>query len=124
MDGQNKMSSSVKHNGLIPTIFLSDNLKQIRTKINKLCFSGGKDTAEEQREKGANLDVDMAYKYLQYFEYDDKKLEELATNYGSGKMLTGEIKQILADKIWEMVRKHNEMKSMITNELFDQFYSV
>jgi tryptophanyl-tRNA synthetase len=32
---------------------------------------------ELQREKGANLDVDVPYQYLQFFMEDDDKLEEI-----------------------------------------------
>lgn len=37
---------------------------QIKNKIMKYCFSGGQDSAEEQRKYGANLEVDVAYEYL------------------------------------------------------------
>ena len=33
-------------------IFVTDTAKQIKTKINKHAFSGGKDTEAEHREKG------------------------------------------------------------------------
>jgi len=36
--------------------------------------------------------VDVSWKYLQFFMDDDAKLEEVGELYGSGKMLTGEIK--------------------------------
>jgi tryptophanyl-tRNA synthetase len=53
-------------------IFMKDTPNQIKNKINKYAFSGGQETAEEQREKGGNPDVDVAYQYLQFFMEDDE----------------------------------------------------
>ena len=39
------------------SIYLTDTPKQIKTKINKYAFSGGKDTIEEHREKGGDTEV-------------------------------------------------------------------
>lgn len=41
---------------------------------------------------GANLAVDVTWKYLNFFMSDDKKLKHIETEYGSGRMLTGEAK--------------------------------
>lgn len=41
---------------------------------------------------GANLDVDVSWKYLNFFLEDDARLAEVGQLYGSGQMLTGEIK--------------------------------
>ena len=71
-----KMSSSDPNS----SIFVTDTRKQIKTKINKYAFSGGQDTLEEQREKGANLDVDVPWKYLNFFMEDDEKLAEIGRN--------------------------------------------
>jgi tryptophanyl-tRNA synthetase len=38
-----------------------DNEKKIKDKINKYAFSGGRATVEEQREKGADLNIDISY---------------------------------------------------------------
>ena len=46
-----KMSASVPTS----SIFVSDTPKAIKTKINKYAFSGGGDTVEEHRAKGASL---------------------------------------------------------------------
>ena len=43
------------------TIYVSDTAKEIETKVNKYAFSGGKQEMAEQKEKGADLDVDVAY---------------------------------------------------------------
>ena len=74
------------------SILLTDTPNEIKKKINKYAFSGGQPTAEEQREKGANLDIDVPFQYLQFFLEDDIRLEDIRVKYGSGQMLTGEIK--------------------------------
>jgi hypothetical protein len=58
--------------------------------INKYAFSGGGATLEEHRAKGANLDVDVPWKYLNFFMEDDEKLARIGREYGAGRMLTGE----------------------------------
>ena len=41
---------------------------------------------------GANLDVDVPWKYLNFFLDDDERLAWIGAEYGAGRMLTGEIK--------------------------------
>ena len=43
-------------------IYVTDTPKQIKTKVNKYAFSGGRDTVEEHRRLGGNLDVDVSWK--------------------------------------------------------------
>lgn len=83
-----KMSASDTNSA----IFVNDTPKQIKDKINKHAFSGGGATLEEQRAKGANLDVDVAWKYLNFFMEDDDKLAHIGREYAAGRMLTGEVK--------------------------------
>ncbi|KAI9621639.1 hypothetical protein H4Q26_015647 [Puccinia striiformis f. sp. tritici PST-130] len=64
-----KMSSSVDASA----IFMSDTPKQIKTKINKFAFSGGKATIEEHRKEGGRTDVDVPYQMVSDFQ-ERKKL--------------------------------------------------
>lgn len=57
--------------------------------INQFAFSGGGATVEDHRKNGANLDVDVPYKYLTFFMEDEARLEEIAREYKAGRMLTG-----------------------------------
>ena len=75
-------------------IFLTDTPKQIKTKVNKYAFSGGRATVEEHRALGGIPDVDVAYQLLRFFLEDDAKLEEVRLAYSKGEMLTGEIKKL------------------------------
>ena len=57
---KSKMSSSDP----TTSILVTDSANDIKKKINKYAFSGGQPTLEEQKEKGANLDIDVPYQYL------------------------------------------------------------
>lgn len=69
-----KMSGSVTNTAILVT----DTPKQIKDKVNKYAFSGGQETAELQRQIGANVDVDISYQYLTYFLSDDAKLQKIS----------------------------------------------
>ena len=70
---QSKMSSSDPTS----SIFLTDTPNQIKNKINKYAFSGGRDTKEEHEKYGGNTEVDVSYQYLTFFMDDDDKLAEI-----------------------------------------------
>lgn len=89
-------------------VFLTDTPKQIKNKINKHAFSGGKETMELQvsqlallslnllqRQFGADLSVDVSYEWLTFFLESDERLAEITRDYASGAMLTGEVKKEL-----------------------------
>lgn len=58
-------------------------------------LSGGRQTVEEHRRLGADLAVDVPFKWLRFFLDDDARYAEIERDYGSGAMLTGEVKQQL-----------------------------
>ena len=104
---EGKMSSSVAETA----IYLSDNEKIVKKKIMKYAFSGGQVSIEEHRRLGGNPDIDVAYQWLSIlFEEDDKKLKRIYDDYKSGQLLTGEIKQILVDKINAFLCEHRKKK--------------
>lgn len=105
-------------------IFVTDTPKQIKNKINKYAFSGGQATIEEQRAKGANLDVDVPWKYLNFFLEDDERLAEIGRSYASGQMLTGEIKAELIKVLTDLVSSHSEARAAVTDEIVDSFMGV
>ncbi len=101
-----KMSSSKEY-----SIYTTDSPKEVEMKIKKYAFSGGKDTLEEHRKKGGNPDVDVSFQYLRmFFEPDDKKLEEIYRKYKSGEMTTGELKEIVIDKINRFLKEHQRKR--------------
>ncbi|MFH1095341.1 MAG: tryptophan--tRNA ligase [Candidatus Micrarchaeota archaeon] len=98
-----KMSSS----NADTAIWLSDGPKAVRNKVMKYAFSGGQATVEEHRKKGGNPDVDVAYQWLSIlFQEDDKKLKALHDDYRAGKLLTGELKAVLVDRLNEFLAAH------------------
>ena len=42
------------------------------------------------------------------FEPDDKKLQKIYDDYKSGKLLTGELKQILIEKVNSFLKQHQK----------------
>lgn len=115
-----KMSSS----NLTHTILLTDSPADVKKKINKYAFSGGGATVEEQREKGANLDVDMAYQYLKFFMEDDDELADIGEKYKTGKLLTGEVKNILVDCLSKFMTEFQERRKLVTDEDVKHFMAV
>jgi len=105
-------------------IFLTDTPAMIRNKINKHAFSGGAVTKEEQMKNGANLSIDVSYQYLKFFLDDDAKLAQIGEDYSSGKMLTGQVKQVLIDILVERVRQHQIARSAVTDDVIKAFMSV
>lgn len=59
------------------SIFMSDTQAQIKNKISRHGFSGGKETEEEHRLLGGDTDVDVSYQYLSFFMEDDAELEQI-----------------------------------------------
>lgn len=112
-----KMSTST---GEHATIFTTDTPEQVKKKINKYAFSGGKDTLEEHRKKGGNPDIDSPYQWLTFFEEDDKKLKKIYDEYKSGKLLSGELKQILIDKINKFLKEHQKKRELARKQV-DKF---
>ncbi|MBS3065705.1 tryptophan--tRNA ligase [Candidatus Pacearchaeota archaeon] len=117
LSGSAKMSSSASAGGVI---LLSDNPKEVETKIKKYAFSGGKDTIEEHRKLGGNPDIDVSYQYLKtFFEPDDKKLKKIHDDYKSGKMLTSELKEILIEKINNFLKEHQKKRKLAEKHIDD-----
>jgi len=113
-----KMSSSTG-----ASIFLTDTEKQIRKKM-KGAFSGGGITKEIHERDGADLTNDTAYQYLKFFLEDDKELEMIAKEYGSGRMSTGEIKKRCCDVIVPLIQNFQRNRSQVTDEMVDAFMTI
>ncbi|CAF3112645.1 unnamed protein product [Rotaria socialis] len=114
---KSKMSASDPNS----SIFLTDSPKDIKTKINKHAFSGGKDSIEEHRAKGGDCDIDVSFQYLTFFMDDDQRLEEIRQDYSSGKLLTGELKKILIEVLQTLVAQHQERRKQVTSDVVRQF---
>ncbi|KAJ4825019.1 hypothetical protein Tsubulata_023191 [Turnera subulata] len=98
LQGENgKMSASDPNSA----IYVTDSAKVIKNKINKYAFSGGQDSLEKHTKYGANLE-----------------------EYAAGRMLTGEVKQRLAEVLTEIVERHRLARANVTEEMVDAFMKV
>jgi tryptophanyl-tRNA synthetase len=101
-----KMSASQPESA----VFLTDDPKTVRKKIWQ-AFSGGQPTVELHRKLGGNPDVDVAYQWLYYFfEEDDSRVEQIRQDYVSGKLLTGELKEILIEKVQRFLEEFSQRR--------------
>lgn len=103
-----KMSTSI----IDTAVFLHDLPEEVKRKVMKYAFSGGRATIEEHRKKGGNPNIDVSYQWLSiFFEEDDNKLKRIHDDYKSGKMLTSELKTVLINKINDFLREHAKKKA-------------
>ena len=110
-----KMSSSDENSA----IFLTDTAEDIKRKINQHAFSGGQETQKLQKEKGANLETDVSYQWLSFLLEDDEELARIGEEYGSGTgeyWSTGRVKARLIDLLQDLVAKHQEIRSKISDD--------
>lgn len=102
-------------------IFTSDSKKQIKDKINKYAFSGGRDTLEEHRRLGGNPDVDVPFQYLTYFLEDDEELARIERGYRAGEILTGELKKLCIDLLTEHIGAFQERREQVSEDDVEAF---
>jgi len=115
-----KMSSSNENSA----IYLSDNSQQIKNKIMKYAFSGGQTTKELQEEKGANLDIDVAYQYLTFFMDNDDELNEIGNKYSKGLLMTSDVKKKLCDILIPLIEQFQKNRKLVTDEVLDSYLKV
>jgi len=112
-----KMSASEEKSA----VYTTDAPEKAREKIIKYAFSGGQPTIKEHKEKGGNPDIDVSYQYIKMLlEPDDKKLQKIYDDYKSGKMLTGELKEITAEKVISFLKEHQK-KRLQAKKQVDKF---
>ncbi|KAI9584472.1 tryptophan--tRNA ligase, cytoplasmic [Glossina fuscipes] len=117
---KSKMSASEQNSA----IFLTDTSKQIKNKINKYAFSGGRDTIEEHRALGGVPEIDVAYQLLKFFLEDDTKLEEVRIAYSKGEMLTGDLKKLAIETVAPIVEQHQAARKLVTDDILDEFMKI
>ena len=110
-----KMSASDQNSA----VYTTDTAQQVRRKINSYAYSGGRDTIEQHRRLGGNPEVDVSFQYLRmFFEPDDARLGSIRDDYVSGKMLTGELKQILIERVVSYLEEHQGRRSEVDLQEF------
>jgi tryptophanyl-tRNA synthetase len=102
-----KMSSSDP----LSYIALDDPPGTVREKIIKHAFSGGRGSVKEHRLRGGIPEVDVAFKILLYgMEPDDSKIRKIEEDYRSGKLLTGELKQLTIERLQAFLERHRKKR--------------
>ncbi|PPQ77510.1 hypothetical protein CVT25_011307 [Psilocybe cyanescens] len=114
---QTKMSASDPNS----SIFMTDKPNQIKSKINKHGFSGGKETEEEHRLHGGDTEVDVAYQYLTFFLEDDDELEQVGKDYRAGALLTGQLKAKCIQLLQRFIADFQERRTKVTEEEVNKF---
>jgi len=117
---EGKMSASDPNSA----IFLSDSAAQIRKKVNKYAFSGGRDTVEEHRLYGGDCARDIAFQYLCFFLEDDDRLEDIREAYSTGRMLSGEIKAELVRCLQPMLADLQARRQAVSNADVEEFMRI
>lgn len=116
-----KMSSSSAAEEHV--IYTTDSPEEVERKIKKHAFSGGQPTLEEQRKKGGNPDIDVSFQYLRmFFEPDDRKLQKIQDDYIIGRLLTGELKEILIEKVNAFLKEHQKNREKAEKNIDKFFY--
>jgi tryptophanyl-tRNA synthetase len=118
LQGNNSKMSASNPNS---SIYVSDSEDIIKNKIKKYAVSGAPKTLAEHREKGANLEIDIPFQYLQFFLEDENELERIKVEYSSGRILTSEVKEILCNVLIKLVKDHQERRKLITDDIVREF---
>ena len=119
--GQDGKMSSSKADA---TLFLTDDKETVTKKIMTLCKSGGDPDPEVHKQKGGNVDEDIAYQYLRYFEMDDAKLEQIKNDFTTGKLSVTGIKEILVEKLWALMSEIQNNRKKIDDKLLKEYYEL
>ncbi|TXT55705.1 MAG: Tryptophan--tRNA ligase [Candidatus Thorarchaeota archaeon] len=110
-----KMSSSDP----MSAIYTTDSPKKAKKKV-LAAFTGGRTTAKEQRELGANPEICSVFKYYTFiFMPDDKELADIRMKCVSGDILCGACKQILVPRMMEFLEKHQAAREEAKERLHE-----
>ncbi|MHA1575974.1 MAG: tryptophan--tRNA ligase, partial [Candidatus Thorarchaeota archaeon] len=110
-----KMSASQP----MSAVFTTDTPKKAGKKVMS-AFTGGRDSADEQRELGANPDICSVFKYYQFiFMPDDKDLADIEQKCRSGEILCGECKQILKPMMMEFIENHQAAREEVKDRVHE-----
>jgi tryptophanyl-tRNA synthetase len=117
---EGKMSSSDPKTA----IYLTDDPKIVRKKITRYAFSGGQPTIELQKKYGGRPEIDVAFQWLYYlFEPNDERISEIDQDYRSGRLSSGELKEILVECVNAFLEEHRAKREK-AKELVDVFKST
>jgi tryptophanyl-tRNA synthetase len=109
LGGPGKMSSS---EGV--AIRLTDDPETVREKIREHAYTGGRASVEEHREQGGVPEEDVPFQYLSaFFEPDEDELARIERDYRAGDLLSGELKELAADRIVDFLADHQDRRAAL-----------
>ena len=113
LDGSIKMSKSKPGS----CIELPEDPKTACKKMMN-ALSGGRDTLEEHRKLGGQPEKDMIFEMMkQHLVEDDKELKKIYHDYKSGKMTSGEMKQLGCDKLTDFMNDFTKKLEKAKNQI-------
>ncbi|EKE37977.1 hypothetical protein ENUP19_0274G0068 [Entamoeba nuttalli] len=119
LSGVTKFDIPSDHN----SILLSDNAKQVERKINKLAFSGGRNTTEEHKKLGGQCDIDVSFQLLNIFSSDSAQVKDVEEKYSKGELLSGELKKIVSASMKDFIVAYDAKKKPITTAYLKAYIS-
>lgn len=100
-------------------IFLQDNLETTQSKIMK-AFTGGRDSAAEQRRLGGQPDICPIFELEAYFSVDDdNELLKIEKGCRAGELLCGEHKQLCVERILTKLKEHQNKRQEVADIALD-----
>ncbi|MFH1307079.1 MAG: tryptophan--tRNA ligase [Candidatus Micrarchaeota archaeon] len=94
-------------------IWLSENIESVERKLMN-ALTGGRETAEEQKRLGGDIEVCAVYDLCKmHFEKSDKELKERYERCTKGKMLCGECKKEVVELAVKWMEEHQKKREMM-----------
>lgn len=123
LTGGGKMSSS---NGENTALFLTDDYETIKNKIMKYALSGsrGNGSLEEHKLLGGDPNIDISCNYLKYFELDESIYQKICNDFSLGLLSCYDVKMKMLEKLWLLIKNHQEKRLLVTDEILNEFYSM
>lgn len=117
-----KMSSSISNQS---TIFLIDDATTITSKVKQFAFSGGggNGSLADHRKYGGKPEIDIPCLMLRYFEDNDSILQHVEEGFRRGEITCGQTKEMLINKLIYLITKHQEQRTLVTDQIVEFFYS-
>ncbi|MES1922630.1 hypothetical protein MHBO_004148 [Bonamia ostreae] len=123
LPGLHGVNTKMSASDLTSAIYLNDTPNEIQKKISK-SKSGGAQTRYLQKKTGADLEQDVPLMYLRFFLDDDEELKRVEKAYSTGKMETGEVKEMLIKTLTPILLNLQKKKNAVTEELIKKLTTV
>lgn len=112
LKGESKMSKRDSSS----TLSLSDSLEEAKKKLMSI-LTGGRNTAEEQRKYGGEIEKCVLFEIMQaHFLLDEKQLLEMVKNCTEGKILCGECKIKYVEIVLNWLKSHQQKKQKMIDK--------